>query len=64
MGEMSRWQPGDAVLWRTIIDSRVRWALPHLLAGDDDELTSLYLPPRTRSRRPHRNLRLNNWEEL
>lgn len=47
-------QRGDTVVWRTIYQGRVRWALPHIFVGASDDWIALYIPPGTRGRRPQR----------
>lgn len=47
-----RWQPGETVLLRGIVESRVRWALPHTFVADEDGRVALYCRPGTVGRRP------------
>lgn len=47
-----RWQPGETVLLRGLVDGRIRWALPHVLVEDAAERVALYCAPGVRGKRP------------
>lgn len=45
------WEPGTAVLWRSVKDGVVDVATPCRVVRDEDDLVALYLCPGTRGRR-------------
>jgi Protein of unknown function (DUF402) len=57
------------VLWRQVVQNRVRWAMPHTLVALNDDRVALYCCPGTRGKRPRRafveheeQLRTGEWE--
>jgi hypothetical protein len=62
-------RPGDPVLWRQVLQCRVRWAMPHTLVALEDDRVALYCRRGNRGKRPRHafveheeQLRTGEWE--
>ena len=49
---MRRFAPGDTVVWRTVVDGRVRTVIPHRCVEHRDDLLALWRPAGTVYKRP------------
>jgi uncharacterized protein DUF402 len=63
------WSAGDSVLWRGIVDGRVRWALPHTFVEETPAHVAVYIRPGVVGMRPRlafihypEQLRTGRWE--
>jgi hypothetical protein len=51
-----RWNPGDSVLWRSVVNGVVRWAIPHTFIEESAAHVVLYVAPGTTGLRPKTSL--------
>jgi hypothetical protein len=60
---LGRWNPGDGVLWRSVVNGAVRWAIPHAFVEETAAHVALYVRPGTVGRRPRTSL-LDDFDQL